>query len=273
MKGIFSGIWQDETEIFFSGGFFMEEQIRFSNDENEILAGTVHLPASPSGRGVVLAHCFTCSRHTTILRQLGQALAEAGYLALRFDFSGNGQSQGRFEETTFDKQIREVKRAMAVMAGRGVSWIGLAGHSMGAEVALLAASKTPAVKGVCAMAGRLSGLKPTHFLTPGQMKHLREKGSVSFLSRGRKLRLDHAFFSDAKQYDLAALLRSFDRPLMIVHGEADEIIPVADAHQARALNRRQAELLTLPGADHMFSRPEDRLRAVPAIVEWFDKIQ
>ncbi len=68
----------------------MEEQIRFKNHNGD-LAGTLHLPDNPSQLGIVLGHCFTCTRHTTILRELAKDLTREGFIVLRFDFSGNGQ--------------------------------------------------------------------------------------------------------------------------------------------------------------------------------------
>jgi len=217
-----------------------------------------------------LAHCFTCSRHTTILRDLGKNLARAGYLALRFDFSGNGQSEGSFEETTFVKSIMEILCAVDVLHGEGASWIGLAGHSMGAEVSLLAAADVPAIQGVCALAGRLSGLQPFRFLTQDQIETLHRDGRIAFTSRGRQLRLRETFFSDAGCHDIAAVTRTFDRPLLIVHGEKDAIVPVSEACASKSLNPGRIELQILPGADHMFTRPEDRLLASQAIVDWFN---
>ncbi len=246
----------------------MERQIRFKNHAGEHLSGTLHVPAEPAGRGAVLAHCFTCSRHTTILRHLGTALADAGYTALRFDFSGNGQSEGKFEDSTFSKQIAEIQCAVDVIAREGVSWVALAGHSLGAEVSVLAASGMPAVRGVCAIAGRLSGLKPDHFLTQKQIETLHRSGSVSFVSRGRNLRIKSEFVLKASRYDLPAVIRSFDRPLMIVHGEADEIVPVEEAKRAESMNPRYIELFVLSGADHMFSRDQDRQAAARAVVDW-----
>jgi putative redox protein len=74
----------------------LQQQIQFSNHYGEKLAGTFHLPTEDSRRGIILGHCFTCSRHTRILRDVSLALVEEGFKVLRFDFSGNGQSEGGF---------------------------------------------------------------------------------------------------------------------------------------------------------------------------------
>jgi hypothetical protein len=73
----------------------------FTNSIGEKLSGTLHRPNVSSGFGFVLGHCFTCSRHTRILIDLSNALTNLGFCVLRFDFSGNGQSEGRFEDSTY----------------------------------------------------------------------------------------------------------------------------------------------------------------------------
>ena len=236
----------------------METKVQFANDRGENLVGNLHTPDRPIRYGVVLGHCFTCSRHTGILRQICQGLTMAGCAALRFDFSGNGQSEGVFEQSTYSKQISEMKSATVFLREQGVDRIGLAGHSMGAVVALLASVEISAVGAVCCLAGRLSGMDPLRFLSAGQQNQLQQKGRVRFASRGRDLQLTSGFFADAQQFDLPQTIKSLKIPLLIVHGDQDEIIPVDEAHRAFRLNPRQVKLEIIPAADHMFSNADQR---------------
>jgi putative redox protein len=247
----------------------MEQSISFYNQQGEKIAGTLHLPKKPDGCGVVFGHCFTCSRHTRIIRQACNELAEKDVLALRFDFSGNGQSEGEFSASNYSKQIAEMQTAAAVIGEKGARWIGLAGHSMGAVIAVLTAARTPTVKAVCALAGRLSGLNATHFFSKEQLHELENTGKVSFNSRGRSLQLSTQFFADAKQYDLPKTVKSLQTPLMVVHGDADDIIPVQDAYLAKTLNPEYTELVIIPGADHMFSAKMHRTQTSKLVVKWF----
>ena len=80
-----------------------------------------------------------------------------------------------------------------------------------------------------------------------------------------------AFFEDADRYDLPELLANFDRPLLVVHGSDDEIIPVAEAEKAFDLNPGRVELAVLPGVDHMFLAADHRIRAASRITEWFGR--
>jgi pimeloyl-ACP methyl ester carboxylesterase len=247
----------------------VEQQVSFLNDRGETLAGTLHLPDRPTENGVIFGHCFTCSRHTGILRQICDRLTEKAFMALRFDFSGNGQSEGNFSDSTYSKQISEMKSAAAFAAGKGAAWIGLSGHSLGASIALLTAGQTDGVKAVCALSGRLSGMNPHHFLNPAQRKELRDTGRIFFSSRGRSLELSNDFFADAGQYRLPEVVASLRIPLLVVHGDQDEIIPVTEAYHARKLNPEGATLAVIPDADHMFSNPEHRRKTAELVAEWF----
>jgi putative redox protein len=251
----------------------MEEKITFTNKEGEELVGSLHRPDDDTRYGVVLGHCFTCSRHTRILQRIGKDLASAGYMALRFDFSGNGQSQGEFTRSTFSKQISEVETAMELLKEQGVDWFGLAGHSMGAAIAILTGAGREDVNGVCAIAGRSRSPGAFKFLSEKQREELDRTGKVTFESRGRALALTDTFFSDADQYDLSRTIRRYPKPLLVVHGEADEIIPVSEARHAQEINPDGAELLIIPEADHMFMKEDHRRQVSERVVGWFDDIR
>ena len=247
----------------------MEQQIEFENHLGERLAATLHQPEQPPVGAVVAGHCFTCSRHTGVLRRICSDLSQAGFSVLRFDFSGNGQSQGEFQASTWSKQILEMEAAIAVMQERGARWIGLAGHSLGAAIALLTARRVPSVAAVCRVAGRVSRTRPLHFLTSSQQQTLADTGSVQFTSRGRELFLDRDFFEDADRYDLTEATRSLTVPMLVVHGDQDNIIPVSEAYLARSANPRQVELMIVSGGDHMFSRPAHQQQVSRGVSEWF----
>ena len=249
----------------------MQKQIQFPNHSDETLAGTFHVPTEDSRRGIILGHCFTCSRHTRILRDLSLALVKEGFKVLRFDFSGNGQSEGNFSESIYSKQISDMKVAASFMTAKGASWFGLAGHSMGAMVALLAATEMDNVRAVCTLASKASALHSTHFLSQSQLDELENTGRVQFVSRGRHLELTDAFFADAAKYELSKVLPSLVQPWLIVHGDRDEIIPVKDAYRLHQYKPTDTELAIIADADHMFSQDAHRQEVTELVVKWFKK--
>lgn len=251
----------------------MQKAVYFTSPRGKKLAATLHIPEGIGQEAVILGHCFTCSRHTGILRAICEQLCNDGFMALRFDFSGNGQSEGDFSDSSYSRYIAEVGAAMAFMKNQGASWTGLAGHSMGAAIAVLTAARQPDVKAVCTLAGRLSGLEPIAFLTPIQREELARAGQVTFISRGRHLQLRRDFFSDAGRYSIAESLEALKIPLLAVHGQEDEIIPVSDAYAARHHKPEDTELLIIPGADHMFSQAAHRAQVAAGVSRWFRRLR
>lgn len=247
----------------------MEQQIQLENHQGESLAGTLHQPRGAPAGAVIAGHCFTCSRHTGVLQRICNDLCDAGFMALRFDFSGNGRSQGRFEQSTWSKQILEMEAAIGLMQEKGATWIGLAGHSLGAAIALLTARQNGSVSAVCRVAGRVSKARSMHFLTVSQQHALERTGRVEFTSRGRQLTLHRTFVEDADRYDLTAAIRTLTVPMLVVHGDRDEIIPVSEASLARTANPRMVELSIVAGAGHMFSRPDHQRQVARTVAGWF----
>lgn len=252
-----------------SGKKIAVEKVGFKNVYGQRLAGTLHLPERGNGYGVVIAHCFTCSRHISILTRVCNDLAQEGFIALRFDFSGNGQSEGDFTDTTYTRHVSEVKSAAALLRLRGAQRVFLAGHSMGATIALIAGSQMPEVPAICCIGGRLSRIDTPLVLNEAQRRQIVVDGTFSFVSRNRKLRLKAAFFEDAARYNLPEILKNLSRPILVLHGASDEIIPVKEAEKAFDLNPEMVELAVLADVDHMFLKEADRIQASGRITQWF----
>jgi len=164
-----------------------------------------------------------------------------------------------------------MKVAASFMSAEEVSWFGLAGHSMGAMVALLAATEMDNVGAVCTLAAKASALHTTHFLNESQLHVLQNTGRVHFVSRGRNLELTDAFLADAARYELSKVLPSLVQPWLIVHGDQDEIIPVKDAHSLHQYKPADTELAIIPDADHMFSQDAQRQEVTELVVKWFKR--
>lgn len=71
----------------------MVQQVRFGGWRGAELAGVLHRAPNPKG-GVLLAHCFTCSKDLNINTRLANALVESGY-----HVSLMGESLGTYPDT------------------------------------------------------------------------------------------------------------------------------------------------------------------------------
>ena len=119
----------------------MEENLTFKNSEGEAIAALLSVPENHNGKAVLLLHCFCCSKYHRVMRHISSALNSRGFATLRFDFSGSGESGGRLEEATYTKMLGEARAAADLLEKRGMR-MGVAGHSLGAMMSLLAATTT-----------------------------------------------------------------------------------------------------------------------------------
>lgn len=244
------------------------ESVTFKNRFQEKLSGTLLRPSAATGFGFVLGHCFTCSRHTRILIDLSNVLADLGFGVLRFDFSGNGQSEGRFEDSTYTKQAEEMIAAADFMKQSGAVHVLIGGHSMGAMVSLITAANQDDISGVIALAAGAAPLHPDRLLTDAQKKDLSDSGRVAFASRGRDLMLTREFFDDAAGYELPDIIRKIACPVLVVLAAEDTITASGPAKALFNGAPQHIDLLEVDGADHMFSSDTHRRIVTDHVTRW-----
>lgn len=163
-----------------------------------------------------------CSRtaspapRSSIRRPGWRPLADAGYAALRFDFTGLGASEGEFAGTTVTHDVRDLIRAAAALIERGYGPCAMVGHSLGGAAVLLAASRLKTVRWVAVVGAPASPTHVRHLLADGEEESNRAELRAS--TSGTSLPLldtDHLVTSRAAADRLAAVLLDwFDATLM-----------------------------------------------------------
>src|SRR3989344_8614618 len=91
-------------------GDFMQKKVFFKNKHKERLCGILHLPQKVPAPAVIVCHVFTSSK----VKKEGwcEFLSKKGFVAMRFDFSGHGESQGDFENFTVTKCLDDTRAAV-----------------------------------------------------------------------------------------------------------------------------------------------------------------
>ncbi len=243
----------------------MEQQVTFGNSRDERLAGVLHLPRGEAVLGVVLCHGMESSKESLKHIRLGASLSRAGFAVLRFDFTGAGESTGDFESITCTRQVDDLEAAHDLLKDRGVSRVGVVGSSMGGTTALMYAG---AAEGVAALVTLAAPFDPRELIErdfpPKAIAFWRAQGFID--SNGRRLNTD--FLEEAVTIDVAQAVARITCPALVIHGDADETVPVAQARTLHAALPGEKELCILPGADHRFMRDEDRDAALSRTEDW-----
>src|SRR3569833_869068 len=129
----------------------MEQHVSFPSD-SVVLSGTLHRPDQAEGElraGMILAHGFGGSSNGAGHPELAQALKQAGYVSLRFDFRGCGASGGEAGRRDYEEEVQDLLAAVTFLQAQpGVDpeRIGVFGASMGGSVAICATARAQRLK-------------------------------------------------------------------------------------------------------------------------------
>lgn len=121
-----------------------EEAFYFNNKKNKKLFGFMHMPEKNNlDRGFVFCSPTFGEKTKTyrIFVNFARLLALNGYYVLRFDYMGEGDSEGDFEQADIETRISDIKQAISMFQERTcVNKVGLLGLRIGATFAVLTAN-------------------------------------------------------------------------------------------------------------------------------------
>ena len=194
--------------------------------------------------------------------------AERGQAMLRFDYSGTGASEGRFEDGTLERWTDE---ALLVLDGLTEGPIVLVGSSMGGWIALHLALRRP--ERIAAMVGIAAAPDFTEWGFPDHLKQrlatgetLRREfpdGSVQVTTGG--------FWSSGQAMRVLDAEIAVDCPVRLIHGDSDEDVPLDVAFRLKdRLRSADVQVAVVKGGGHRLSAPHEIdliLRTAAALVE------
>lgn len=249
----------------------MDSSLSFTDNYGDSIAALLSQPKKPNGKGIVLLHCFTCTKHHRILRNISESLTDNGFTVLRFDFSGNGESGGKIEDTNYTRMIGQVKQAVSILQENKMKKIGVAGHSMGAMLSVLSAYEDERIKAVGFIAGSSQGARVRDVFPKEVVDKAEKEGFAEAFVYGRNIVLKREFLLDVEKYNLGRDVAGLNRPILVIHGTEDEIIPVFHARQLYAWASEPKTLELLDGVDHLFKKDKSLDLLKQKVTEWFEK--
>ena len=216
------------------------------------LAAILELPQETPMAFGVFAHCFSCTKDLKAIVKISRALAQRGFAILRFDFTGLGQSEGDFSETTFLDNLDDVRSAVLHLAEEYESPRFLMGHSLGGSAMLATAMEFESVEAVSVIA------------SPSDTRHLadtiyRLNPDVEEIGEGMvntgtyEYLIKKPTVDVLRAYDLPTKLEAIDKRVLVFHSPADQTLGMEHANAIASKSKGHASVVNLESANHLLT--------------------
>ncbi|MGH8400065.1 MAG: bifunctional alpha/beta hydrolase/OsmC family protein [Gammaproteobacteria bacterium] len=245
--------------------------VRFTNAAGQQLAGRLEMPANGKPRAfAIYAHCFTCGKDVRAAFDISRALAMQGIATLRFDFTGIGESEGVFADTTFSTNVSDLLCAADFLSKRHSAPKILVGHSLGGTAVLEAANQIESCLAVATVAAPAS---PEHVarLLGSARSILEKEGEADVILAGRKFHFKKAFLDDLSKHQCREYVRRLRKPLLIFHSPVDKTVDISNAAEIFGAALHPKSFIALNNADHLLSNQEDSEYVGLIVAAWATK--
>lgn len=284
----------------------MEERVTFVSDGLK-LAGVLHVPDGRGPRerrpGFLVLHGFGSSKNAGNSTTAAKLLADLGYVALRFDMRGCGESEGVPGRVICLEQVEDTKHALSFLATRPEvepARIGLLGASFGAAVAVYTAGVDPRAAACISAGGWGDGEKK--FRKQHESPEAWQRFSA-MLAEGRRRRAETGESIMVPRYDIvpippalrgniapgSAMEFPFEvvesmyafkandvvgkiapRPLLLLHPAKDSVTPTEQSIDLFLHAGQPTDLHLVADVDH-FVLGEDNPLVTTLVRNWLEK--
>ncbi len=244
------------------------KKIHFKNRNAQKLTAYLDLPIDRKATNFVLfAHCFTCTKNLTSVRNISKTLSNQGYGVFSFDFTGLGQSEGDFSETDFSGNVEDLIDAANFLEKDYQAPSLLVGHSLGGAAVLLAAKTIKSVKAVATIAAPSN---PVHVkkLLQDDIQEIEKNGFATVKLAGRPFTIKKEFLDDIEKQQVESNLKGLKIAYLNLHSPQDTLVGISNAESLYKNAHHPKSFISLDGADHLLSNKKDAIYVGESIAAW-----
>lgn len=224
-----------------------EERLEFFNLSREKIVAMIHQMARPTSKAVIVCHGFGGDKEKCWIKDMCNSLASDGIAGVRIDFSGNGESGGKFEDMTYGKLADELKTLIDFLNKKGYGSIGLVGHSMGGAIVIMAGATDKRVKAVVNIAGVAYPALEEHVV------FVRRHFETTF----EKPKPSDWFISELQKVDVIGAAKDLHAPLLTIHGDSDQVVPLNEGEAINEAANEPKKMVILFGCGHRLSQDQE----------------
>ncbi|WP_027085843.1 alpha/beta hydrolase family protein [Cohnella panacarvi] len=259
----------------------MEKPITIRHEDIPLTA-TIHYPTKDEHRSdskvplVVICHGFVGNRIGVdrLFVLASRQLAHNGYLVIRFDYAGCGESGGVYGEHGIDSMIAQTRSVLDYALSLDIVdplRVTLLGHSLGGAAALLTATRDRRVKSLSLWSPALHPFNDiVRIVGRKAYDEAVSKGQADYLG----YRLKPKFFDSLQQHQPFQEASKFHGDVFIAHGTSDDIIPadysflLEKTFWLRGEGRCDKNILFQ--ADHTYTQGRHKQELYDSTLEWLN---
>lgn len=247
------------------------EKIKFKGSKGVSLSARMDRPDTGKCKNTVLfAHCFTCSKNLRALVHISKALTEKGLGVFRFDFTGLGQSEGDFSDSTFSTDVTDLIEAATYMEQNWQPPGILMGHSLGGAAILQAASRIDSSQAVATIGAPCNPQHVQHHMEE-KIEEIEAEGEATVTLGGRPFKIRKSFLDDLREHVMDDVIRSLDKALLIFHSPVDKTVGIDNAARIYQLARHPKSFISLDDADHLLNNERDSRYVGHVTAAWAER--
>lgn len=244
------------------------QKVTFKNKKGQALSGRLELPIDQHPHNFALfAHCFTCNKNLSAVKNISRALTSAGFGVLRFDFTGLGESEGDFADTNFSGNVADLCAAGDYLKENHMAPSLLVGHSLGGAATIYAAAELESIRAVATI-GAPSDPKHVQHLFKSGIDEIKETGKAVVSLSGRDFTIKKQFIEDLETKSLTGVAKNLRKAILIMHSPQDDTVGIRNAEEIYLAAKHPKSFVSLDGADHLLTNKKDSLYAGNVIAGW-----
>ncbi len=275
----------------------LRKTFALTNADNEIIRGDLRYRESAKNSAtIILCHGFGGFKDWGFFPLLAETLTDSGYVTITFNFSRNGigadldnlTEHDKFAVNTYSHELQDLECVLTAIKtskiGKGLidqHRLGLFGHCRGGGLAILRAARDKKIQTVVTW----SAISTVERFNADDIFNLQKDGFIELESTWSRqnMTVSSSLLKDIQEnkdrLDILQAAAKLNVPVLIIHGDQDEDVPVEEARKIfDSLKTDTKDLVIIEGANHMLgishplrTRNSYLDTAMDLSENWFDK--
>ncbi len=233
----------------------MIKNILIKNEQGMNLPAIIHYAKKESKKAIIFCHGMRSNRQGTKANFLCNNLSKFGFTCVRFDFRYTAESADKFENITITGEKQDLLNVYNYLLEQGMNEIFVIGSSLGGTVSALFASENEVKALILISSPFIFEELITRWFSKNELVEFEQNGTI--ISQGQKI--NYTFLTDALSYDFNSILKNIRCPVLLIHGEQDQIVPISNSEYANGLINKAKDFVRIENGDHRLNSHLDIL--------------